>query len=307
MPLGHHPQHDGCRPLRRNQVLQIHPMAIVAPEAIIGREVCIGPFCVVEEDVTIGDGCKLASHVTVRSGTRLGPRNEVSEGAVLGGRPQHQRAGEHLGELVIGCGNTIREYVTIHRGLHPGATTRVGDQNLIMVNAHVAHDCQLGSNTIVANNVMLAGHVTVGDRAYLSGAVGVHQFCRIGQYSMVGGQAHINQDVPPFVTVDGKSSTVVGLNLIGLRRAGFTDAELLQLKEAYRIVYRSGLTWSQTLSQLAATFHEGPATDFLPFLSSGKRGFTRERRVPQAATVAFPSPTEETAPAVREVRLRRAG
>jgi UDP-N-acetylglucosamine acyltransferase len=280
----------------------------VSPQAEIGSNVSIGPFCVVDSDVKIGDGTTLAARVSVKDGTRLGKNNEISEGAILGGRPQHKRAGEKLGELHIGNGNTIRENVTLHRGLEPGNNTVVGDNNLIMVNAHVAHDCHIGNQTIIANNVMLAGHVTVGNCAYLSGAAGIHQFCRIGHYAMVGGQAHINQDVPPFVTIDGQSSTVVGLNIIGLRRAGFSDADLLQLKQAYRIVYRSGMTWSETLRVLADTFHDGPAAQFLPFLSSGKRGFTQERRVPRSATVPLPRRTEvcddSDAPTIK---LRNAG
>ena len=190
---------------------RIHPFALVSPQAEIGEHVTIGPFSVIEPGAVIGDGCTLAGRVTIKAGTVLGPENEVLEGAVLGGKPQHLRAGDQTGIVVIGRGNVIRENVTIHRGLKPGAETRVGDQNLIMVNAHIAHDCVLGNQVIIVNNVLLAGHVTVGDRAYLSGAAAVHQFCRIGSLAMVGGQSHISQDVPPFVTVDGQSTTIVGL------------------------------------------------------------------------------------------------
>jgi UDP-N-acetylglucosamine acyltransferase len=274
-------------------VSQIHPFALVSSEAEIGQNVSIGPYSVVDSGVRIGQGCKIAARVSIKAGTTLGENNEVCEGAVLGGKPQHLRAGEHLGELLIGDGNTIREFVTIHRGLHPNSNTTVGSNNLLMVNAHVAHDCCIGNQTILANNVMLAGHVTVGDRAYLSGAVGVHQFCRIGQLAMVGGQGHISQDVPPFVTVDGHSSLIVGLNIIGLRRAGFSSTDIQQLKQAYRIIYRGGMTWSETLQSLAATFAEGPATQFFEFLSQGKRGHTQERRVPRSANVAFSVHQEE--------------
>lgn len=266
---------------------RIHPFALVSPEAEIGQNVSIGPYTVVDSGVRIGDGCTLAARVSIKTGTTLGENNEVCEGAVLGGKPQHLRAGDHLGELHIGTGNTIREFVTIHRGLHPNSNTIVGNNNLLMVNVHVAHDCCVGNQTILANNVMLAGHVSVADRAYLSGAVGVHQFCRIGQLAMVGGQGHISQDVPPFVTVDGHSSLIVGLNIIGLRRAGLSTEDIQQLKQAYRIIYRGGMSWADTLRCLAETFTEGPATQFLDFLSHGKRGFTQERRVPRSASVAF--------------------
>lgn len=286
----------------------IHPFALVSPEAEIGENVSIGPYSVIDCGVRIGEGCTLAARVSVKCGTTLGPHNEVCEGAVLGGKPQHVKAGEQSGELHIGTGNTIREYVTIHRGLTPGGHTVLGDGNLIMVNAHIAHDCRVGNHTIIANNVLLAGHVTVGDRAYLSGAVGIHQFCRVGQYAMVGGQAHINQDIPPFVTIDGQSSTVVGLNIIGLRRAGFTDADIQQLKQAYRLIYRSGFTWAETIQKLSETFQDGPATQFVPFLSTGKRGFTQERRVPRSSSVAFPTKPDFCDELGLESRpLRRAG
>jgi UDP-N-acetylglucosamine acyltransferase len=142
----------------------------------------------------------------------------------------------------------------------------------------VAHDCALGSRIVIANNVMLAGHVSVGDQAFLSGAAGVHQFCRIGRLAMVGGQAHLSKDVPPFVTIDGATTTVVGLNLVGLRRAGLTREDIGQLKAAYRIIYRSGLPWLEVLRQLQESFNTGPAAEFHAFFSSGRRGFTPQRR-----------------------------
>lgn len=228
--------------------------------------------------MSIGDDCQLAHRVVVKRGTLLGAENVIHEGAVIGGVPQHLRAGSNLGELHIGDRNTIRENVTIHRSVVPGEATRVGSGNLIMVNAHIAHDCQIGNQTIIANNVMLAGHITVRDYAYLSGAVGVHQFCRIGQYAIVGGQAHIKQDVPPYVTVDGRSSLIVGLNLIGLHRHAFSPDDIAQLKAAYRLIYRSGLNWTQMLQALERQFVHGPAAEFHAFLSGGQRGFIQERR-----------------------------
>jgi UDP-N-acetylglucosamine acyltransferase len=139
----------------------------------------------------------------------------------------------------------------------------------------------------MANNVMLSGHITVGDRAYLSGAVAIHQFCRVGCYAMVGGQAHITQDVPPYVTIDGLSSRVVGLNTVGLRRGGFSREEINQLKEAYQVIYRSGLTWKEVLAELRRRYTEGPAAVWIDFLSTGSRGFVQERRTPRGATVKF--------------------
>jgi UDP-N-acetylglucosamine acyltransferase len=285
----------------------IHPLAVVSPQAILGDEVSIGPFAVVEDGAVIGDRCKLAARVSVKQGTVLGPDNQIHEGAVLGGRPQHLRAGDDLGELRIGQGNVIREYVTIHRGLKPDTHTVIGDHNLIMVNAHIAHDCHLGNHVVLVNNVLLAGHVTVGDRAYFGGAAAAHQFCRIGACAMVGGQAHLSQDVPPFVLLDGETTSVVGLNTIGLRRAGFSKEDIGQLKQAYSIIYRSGHTWEEVLSRLAAEFTSGPAAQFLPFLSTGKRGFVHERRTPRAASIPFaPTADEPLSITIHSDDVRRA-
>ena len=162
-----------------------------------------------------------------------------------------------------------------------------------MVNAHVAHDCCVGNHTIMTNNVMLAGHITVGDRAYLSGGAAVHQFNRIGTLAMVGGQAHMVKDVPPYVTVDGLSSLVVGLNQVGLRRAGFDPDQIAHLKAAYRVIYRSGLIWTEILERLQADFSEGPAAEFYRFLSTTTRGITAERRLPPGATIKLRRSGEE--------------
>lgn len=264
---------------------RIHPTAIVSPQAVLGQDVSIGPFCVIEDDVTIGDGCRLESRVSVCSGTRLGKRNHLHDGAVVGGKPQHARCPEELGQTIVGEGNVIREYVTIHRGLHPGSDTVIGSGNMLMIGVHVAHDCRIGDQCIMANNALLAGHVTVGSKAYLSGAVAVHQFCRIGSYAMVGGQAHITKDVPPYVLLDGQSTLVVGLNSIGLKRNGFREEEIAQLKQAYRVIYRSGLKWADVLAALRLQFSSGPAAAFHAFLSEGKRGFVQERRIPRSATL----------------------
>ncbi|NQU22907.1 MAG: acyl-ACP--UDP-N-acetylglucosamine O-acyltransferase [Candidatus Nealsonbacteria bacterium] len=265
--------------------MSIHPSASVDPTALIGSDVQIGPFCVVESDVTIGNRCVLEGHVTVKAGSRMGADNHVFEGAVLGGLAQHIHVPERSGRLVIGSGNTIRENATIHRALNAETATVIGDNNLLMVCCHVAHDCQIGNHTILTNNVMLAGHVIVEDRAYMSGAAGAHQFCRIGTLAMVGGQAHMVKDVPPFVTIDGLSSLVVGLNRVGLRRAGYSTDAIGQLKDAYRLIYRSGLTWAEVLKRLKVEFPEGPAARFYSFLSTTTRGIASERRAPRAATI----------------------
>ncbi len=270
----------------------IHPTAVIDPKASLGDHVSVGPYCVIEGAATVGDHCQLASHVIIKGRTTLGQGNIIDDGAVLGGRAQH--LAQHApGGLIIGSHNTIRENVTIHCAMSEALYTTVGDHNLIMVNAHVAHDCQIGNHTILANNVMLAGHVCIADHAYLSGAVGVHQFCRVGAHAMVGGQSHVTKDIPPFVTVDGQTTRVVGLNLIGLRRRGFTPAEISQLKAAYRLIYRRGLTWKEVLERLNEEFSAEPAAAFGRFFLGGKRGFTLERRTPPEAMLPLPDPVAD--------------
>lgn len=264
----------------------IHPLAAVHSEAEIGRDVHIGPFAVIERGVMLGDRCRVESHAVIKSGTQLGADNHVCESAILGGLPQHINKPTHVGTIQIGQRNTIREHCTVHRALHEGTTTIIGDDNLLMAGTHVAHDCIVGSHAIFANNATLGGHVIVEDRAYVSGNVAVHQFCRIGRFAMVGGLARVVQDVPPFVLVDGVSGLVVGLNTVGLRRNGFTAEDMSQLKRAYRVLYRSGLTWRQTLDRLESEFTSGPASELFTFLNhGGTRGIVRERRMPQGSTV----------------------
>ena len=258
--------------------MSIHPLACVSSHALIAADVEIGPFCVIEPHVRISAGCRLAGHVTIKTGTELGENNVVCEGAVLGGRPQHTAAPDRCGRLQIGHGNTIREHATLHRALKESNATVIGNGNFIMVNAHIGHDCLIGDNNVLVNNVMLGGHVHIGDRVNLGGAAGVHQFCRIGSMAMIGGQAHIIQDVPPFVTVDGLTSRIVGLNLIGLRRNGGSADEIRQLKAMYRILYRSGRSWKEILAILRAEYTEGRPGELAEFLQTSKRGFVSERR-----------------------------
>jgi UDP-N-acetylglucosamine acyltransferase len=265
--------------------VSIHPLAVVSPHAEIGTNVRIGPFCVVEAGVVLGDGCHLAGRVTVKSGTVLGRDNLVLEGCVLGGMPQHIHMPEHPGVTEIADGNVLRENVTVHRALEAGHATRIGSRCLLMVGAHVAHDCTVGDGVIMTNGSMLGGHVDVADKAYISGGVAVHQFCRVGRLAMVGGLSRVVRDVPPFVTLDGGTAMVVGLNKVGLRRAGFTTSDFADLKAAYRVIYRSGLMWQEMLDTLRLEFPTGPAAEFLTFFMGGKRGFVQERRTPPGAIV----------------------
>ncbi len=286
----------------------IHPQAVVSPLAELGQNVLVGAFCVIEPHVQIGDDCRIGHHAVLKEGTTLGANNYVGECAVLGGFPQHVKMPERPGRLVVGSHNTIREYVTMHRALAEDQVTRVGDHNLLMIGAHVGHDCLVGSNAILTNNVLLGGHVQVEDRAFVSGGVAVHQFCRIGRLAMVGGLARIVQDVPPYVMVDGSTGMIVGLNSVGLRRNGYTSEQVAQLKKAYRMIYRQGLTFNEVLARLAAEFPAGPAAEFHRFLSGGKRGFIQERRTPPGATVRIHrEPADDMADEDQEEATRKAG
>jgi UDP-N-acetylglucosamine acyltransferase len=287
--------------------VSIHPLSLVSPQAKIGRNVSVGPYSIVEADVEIGDNCELASGVVVKSGVTLGSDNRVMEGTVLGGPPQHTQMPSKIGRLAIGRGNVFRENCTVHRALHEGAVTTIGDHNLLMVGTHVAHDCRVGNHIIFANNALLAGHVAVEDRAFISGAVGIHQFCRIGQLVMLGGHARVVQDVPPFVTVDGISSCIVGLNLVGLRRGGYKAAEIAELKAAYRLIYRSGLKFADILRQLSVRFSSGPAAAYHAFFSTGTRGFAQERRMPPGATLKLRRPADDEESQIFEQDRKAAG
>jgi UDP-N-acetylglucosamine acyltransferase len=258
----------------------IHPSAIVSDQAELGRSVEIGPFCIVEPNVRIGDRTRLVGQVTIKSGTVLGRDNTICEGAVIGGLPQHTRAPDEIGGVRIGDRNTIREHVTIHRAMHAGHSTTIGDDCLIMVGAHIAHDGLIGNRVILTNGVMLGGHVQVGDRACLGGNAAVHQFCRIGRLSMIGGCSKIVQDLPPFLLTDGSTALIVGLNRVGLQRAGFTKAEILELKAAYRVIYREGLTFNEMVETLERRFPQGLACELAEFFRTGNRGFIQERRSP---------------------------
>ena len=253
------------------------PFSVVSPNAQIGNNVEIGPFCVIESGVIIGNGCKLDSHVVIKSGTIIGDNNQFYAGTTIGGPPQHVSAPPPFGQVRIGDHNIFRENTTVHCSLKESGTTLIGNDNYLMVGAHVAHDCVVGNSNILVNNVMLGGHVIVGNRVMLGGGAAVHQHCRIGSLAMIGGQAHVVQDVPPFVTVDGLSSRIVGLNQVGLRRSGRTSEDLKILKIAYFTLYRSRMTWKEILQFFQDNYSTGPVSELTQFLLTTKRGIVSER------------------------------
>ena len=279
--------------------MSIHPLANVSPEARLGVGVSIGAFASVEADVELGDHCVVASGAVLKSGVKAGANNEFCEHSVIGGAPQHAGRPQHIGRVVIGDNNVFREYVTIHRALKPETATTVGSNNYVMASGHFGHDCTVGNHAIFANGAMLGGHVSVSDRAFVSGAVAVHQFCRVGRLAMVGGHARVVQDVPPFMLLDGQSGCIVGLNVVGLRRSGHTSEDVASLKSAYRLIYRRGLPWKDVLQSLRTEFTSGPVTQLLEFLSAGTRGFVQERRAPPAATLRLRVPDEDSAAPIR--------
>lgn len=251
----------------------IHPTAIVDPGARLGTGVSIGPFSVVEANTDLGDGCVLGPHVTVLPHTTLGAGCKVHAGAVLGDLPQDTSFEGQESFVRIGSGCTIREGVTIHRGTKPGTTTEIGNDCFFMAFSHFAHNVKTGNGVIVANGALLAGYVEVGDRAFISGNSVVHQFTRIGRLAMLGGLAGVSMDVPPFCTVRPMTpNRVLGLNTVGMRRAGLGPEQRQEVKRAFDMLYRSGLNTGDAVRKMKDAYPAGPAAEFWQFVEQSKRG-----------------------------------
>jgi UDP-N-acetylglucosamine acyltransferase len=242
----------------------IHPTAIIHPGAELHPTVKVGPYTIIGEGVKVGEETTIGAHVVLEGNTEIGARNQIFPGAVIGMEPQDLKyAGEATG-VKIGDNNLIREYVTINRATGEGEATRLGNGNLLMAYVHVGHNCVIENSVVIANGVALAGHVHIESRARLSGVLGVHQFVHIGRHAMVGGMARIDRDVPPYMTVEGNPARVRTLNLIGLKRAGFTANDLQLLKKAFRLLYRSGLTFNEAMEQMELL----PENEYLQHLLS---------------------------------------
>jgi UDP-N-acetylglucosamine acyltransferase len=238
---------------------QIHPTAIVSPGAQLGQDVEVGAFCTVGPQVQLGDGVRLVSHVVIEGATQIGAGTTVHPFAVLGGAPQHLA---HKGEetrLVIGERNIIREHVTMHTGtVGGGGVTKIGSDSLYMVGAHVAHDCIVGDRVTFANNATLGGHVVIGDFVFMGGLCAVHQFTRIGRYSFVGGGGVVTKDIIPYGSVWGNHAHLEGLNLVGLKRRGFTREAINALRAAYRLLFADEGTFQERLDDVARVFAGSP-------------------------------------------------
>ncbi len=255
----------------------IHPTAIISEQAQLGDDNTVGPYVVIEDDVVIGNGNSVQTGAVLKNGLRMGDGNAVYEYAVLGGLPQDLGFDSATPSYVtIGNGNTLREYVTVHRGSKAEASTRLGDNNYLMAQVHLAHDCVLGNQVIIAPGTGLGGHVHVADRAFISGGVMVHQFVHIGTLAMIGGNAKITQNVLPYMITDGVPGTVRGLNLVGLRRAGFSRTDMQILKKAYQLIHRSAQPQQVILDDLREV--DSPYAQHLAeFIAGSSRSFHREK------------------------------
>jgi UDP-N-acetylglucosamine acyltransferase len=252
---------------------EIHPTALVAPDARIGDGVTVGAFAIVGENCTIGDGCVVASRATLERNVTLAPNVKVGSGSILGGDPQDLKFRGEPTVVEIGEGTIIREYATINRGTVQSFRTSVGRNCLIMSYAHLAHDCHVGDGVIISNGVQLAGHVSIEDKATISGLAAVHQFARIGRYSFVGGMSRVSKDVPPFIKAVGNPIKLYGLNSVGLQRNGFPEEVTRELKRAYRLFFRSELNVSQALERARTELQQYPEVQALiRFVDESQRG-----------------------------------
>ncbi|MFL5401400.1 MAG: acyl-ACP--UDP-N-acetylglucosamine O-acyltransferase [Gemmatimonadales bacterium] len=251
----------------------IHPTALIDPRAEIGAGVTIGPFAIVGPQVTIGDRCRIGPRVTLQQNVRLAEDVSVGDGTILGGHPQDLKYDGEETWVEVGAGTIIREYSTINRGTAATSRTTVGARCFLMTYVHLAHDCHVGDDVVIANATQCAGHVTIHDRAILSGLNAVHQFVTIGTYAFVGGGSRVNQDIPPYVKAVGNPMELYGLNSIGLQRAGFPGETIAALKRAYRLFFNSDLNLSQALERARTELPSSPeVARFLEFVESSERG-----------------------------------
>jgi len=255
----------------------IHPTAIISDKAHIGDGVSVGPYAIIGENVTIGPGTQIMSHVVIDPYVEIGANCKIFQFAALGAQPQAVKFKNEETWVKIGDSCMIREFVTIHRGTaEGGGLTRVGNNCLIMNYAHIAHDCKVGNNVIMSNNATLAGHITVGDHAILGGLVAIHQFVRVGEHAYIGGKSAVVKDIPPYVIASGDRATLHGLNKVGLQRHGFSPSAMAQLKKAYRLIFRFGLTLNEAIERVEAEVEPVPEIKTLiAFIKASERGITR--------------------------------
>ena len=269
---------------------KIHPTAIVDPTAKIAAEVTIGPYAVVGANATIGARSAIASHVVIEAGVALGTDNVVDHAAIIGTAPQDLSfCCERKTRVEIGNENVIREHCTIHRGSDEGSVTKIGHKNFLMAGTHVGHNCEIGNNVIIANNCLLAGHVRIGDNAFLGGGCMFHQHMRVGRLAITQGASAFGKDIPPFV-IGAERNYVFGLNVIGLRRAGFSAKDRDEIKAAFKLIYAIGLNVSDALNKAATMDFGSAAREFLDFVANAKkRGICPLKRGGDGGTGFVPS------------------
>ena len=255
---------------------QVAPTARVHPDAVIGPGVIIGDFTIIENDVAIGARSRLEPYVYVKRWTTLGERNQISAGTVLGTDPLDKGFTGVRSYLKIGNGNIIREHYTISRGTASESETVIGDENYIMTSGHIAHNCRIGNRTVIASCALVAGYVDVEDQAFISGGVVIHQYSRIGRLAMIGGNTRVNSDLPPYFLYTDFNVAAHGLNLVGLKRAGFAEADTKALKMAYRLLYRSGLKLQDALQRIETEVPTEHTRHLVAFIRASKRGICRE-------------------------------
>jgi UDP-N-acetylglucosamine acyltransferase len=256
----------------------IHPAAIIDPKADIREGVEVGPFSIIEKGVSIDEGTKIGPHVIIREGTHIGKRCQIFQFASIGEAPQFFGYKGEKTFLQMGDQNIIREFVTLHRGtIKGGGKTVIGNENFFMAYSHVAHDCQIGNGIVMANGATLAGHILIEDRAVIGGIVAIHQFCRVGTHSFIGGVSGVTLDIPPYMLASGSHVKLFGLNTIGLKRASFSEETLKALKKAYRIIFRSSLTLEKAIKRVEEEeFSQIPEVrHLLHFIQQSKRGIAR--------------------------------
>ena len=255
----------------------VAPTARIDPTATVGPGAHIGEFCVIESDVIIGARCLLEPYVYIKRWTTMGDDNEISAGTVLGTDPLDKAFTGERSYLFIGHRNKIREHYTISRGTKAESETRIGDDNYIMTSGHIAHNCQLADNIVVASCALVAGYVEVESQAFISGGVVIHQFSKIGRLAMVGGNTRVNRDLPPYFLYSGFDVEPAGLNMVGLRRASFSNQEIDLLKRAYRLLYRSRLRLEEALARIEKELPSEQTRDLVSFVRRSERGIARER------------------------------
>jgi UDP-N-acetylglucosamine acyltransferase len=254
----------------------IHPTAIIHPHARLGADCQIGPYCVIGEHVELGAGCKLHSHVVIEGHTKLGRENEIYPFASIGLKTQDLKWKGGVTRTEIGDYNSFREYVTIHSATEDGDVTRVGSHNNLLAYTHVAHDCQLGNHIIMSNNATLAGHIVVEDHVVMGGFAAAHQFCRIGKMAMIGGYTKVVQDVVPFTITDGNPAATRTLNKVGMQRNGVAEDSQTALRQAYKILFREGLTIAKAIELMEKDLPASPEVKHLiEFIRGSERGITR--------------------------------